>query len=79
MVTKTVEVPHTTTRTVYGRAPTPDGYMTKRQYDTLVNMVEQALHSEYHPSVAARREGFGEHLDRLAADALVQPAGLGAA
>jgi hypothetical protein len=42
---------------------------------SLADVVEQALRSEHHPTAAARREAFGERLDRLAADALVQPAG----
>src|SRR3954447_23851564 len=39
------------------------------------DVVEQARRSEHPRTAAARREAFGEHLDRLAADALVQPAG----
>jgi hypothetical protein len=40
---------------------------------TLADMVEQALSSERHRTAAQRRKAFREHLDRLAADALVEP------
>jgi Rad52/22 family double-strand break repair protein len=43
--------------------------------DTLADMVEQALRSEHHAGAAARRDAFGAHLDRLAADALIEPSG----
>src|SRR3954469_4354706 len=42
--------------------------------ETLADMVEQALGSERHRTAAQRRKAFREHLDRLAADALVQHA-----
>jgi hypothetical protein len=42
---------------------------------TLADVVEQALGSEHHPGAAARRDAFRERLDRLAADALLEPAG----
>ena len=39
--------------------------------ETLADMIEQALGSERHRTAAQRRKAFREHLDRLAADALV--------